>query len=75
MIDLGVGLGLGVDWFPRERISVGGRTGLSLSYSFGDSRTWVTSSSNEFVSTGYPTYERDLYLRAFMSRVTALVYF
>ena len=36
-IDLGVGLGLGVDWFPLQRISVGGRTGLSMSYGFGES--------------------------------------
>ena len=73
MIDLGVGLGLGVDWFPLKRISVGGRTGVSLSYSFGDSRRWVTSGSG--VSTAQPTYDRDLYLRAFVSKVTAFVYF
>ena len=73
MIDLGVGLGLGVDWFPLERISVGGRTGLSLSYSFGESRTWVTSSLG--VSTAHPSDDRDLYLSAFVSKVTALVYF
>lgn len=75
MIDLGVGLGLGVDWFPLERISVGGRTGLSLRYSFGDSRRLVTSSSNVNLSTAQPSYDRDLYLRAFVSKVTALVYF
>ena len=75
MIDRGVGLGLGVDWFPLERISVGGRTGLSLSYSFGDSRSWVTSSSSEYLSTAHPTYDRNLYLRAFVSKLTALVYF
>lgn len=73
MIDLGVGLGLGVDWFPLKRISVGGRTGLSLSYSFGDSRRWVTSGSG--VSTAHPSYDRDLHLRAFVSKVTAIVYF
>lgn len=73
MIDLGVGLGLGVDWFPLERISVGGRTGLSLSYSFGDSRSWVSSSLG--VSTAHPSTDRDLDLRVFVSKVTALVYF
>ena len=64
MIELGAGLGLGVDWFPLKRISVGGRTGLSLRYGFGEA-----SRSDE------PYTERDLYLLAFASKVTAFVYF
>ena len=73
MIDLGGGLGLGVDWFPLERISVGGRTGLSLRYGFGDSSRWVTSSTG--VSTRHPSSDRALHIGAFASRVTAFVYF
>ncbi len=30
--DLGIALGLGVDWFPFQRISLSGQTGLDLSY-------------------------------------------
>ncbi|MCY3735980.1 MAG: hypothetical protein OXG13_06230 [Gemmatimonadaceae bacterium] len=71
-IDLGVGLGLGVDWFPLQRISVGGRTGLSMSYGFGESSR--SSSLTGEVDT-YLSTDRDLYLRAFVSKVTALVYF
>ena len=70
MIDLGVGLGLGVDWFPLQRISVGGRTGLSMSYGFGES-----SRSSSHLGEGDTSTDRDLYLRAFVSKVTALVYF
>ncbi len=72
MIDLGVGLGLGVDWFPLQRISVGGRTGLSMSYGFGESSR--SSSLPGEVDT-YLSTDRALYLRAFVSKVTALVYF
>lgn len=64
MIELGVGLGLGVDWFPLKRISVGGRTGLSLRYGFGEA-----SRSDE------PYIQRDLSLSALASKVTAFVYF
>ena len=30
--NIGVALGLGVEWFPFQRISLGGQTGLSLGY-------------------------------------------
>ena len=30
--DLGIALGLGADWFPFQRISLSGQTGLDLSY-------------------------------------------
>ncbi|MYA21685.1 MAG: hypothetical protein F4Z30_02345 [Gemmatimonadetes bacterium] len=30
--DLGIALGLGVDWFPFQRISLSGQTGLDLNY-------------------------------------------
>ena len=30
--DLGIAIGLGADWFPFQRISLSGRTGLDLSY-------------------------------------------
>ena len=72
MIDLGVGLGLGVDWFPLQRISVGGRTGLSTSYGFGESSRSSPLLGEE---DSYLATDRHLYLRAFVSKVTALVYF
>ncbi len=72
MIEVGVGLGLGVDWFPLKRISVGGRTGMSLRYLFGEaSRSDPRSGRVE----KQPYIERDLYLSVLASKVTALVYF
>ncbi len=71
-IEVGVGVGLGVDWFPLKRISVGGRTGLSLSYGFGEG----SQSDPRSGRVDMQQYiERDLYLRAFVSKVTAFVYF
>ena len=32
---VGLSLGLGVEWFPFQRISLGGQTGLRLSYRYG----------------------------------------
>ena len=74
MVELGVGLGLGADWFPFKRISIGGRTGLSLRYGFGESRRWVESStSGEFRK--YPSTDRELSFKILRSELTALVYF
>ena len=59
--DLGIALGLGVDWFPFQRISLSGQTGLDLSYLYdkrrSDRRMWEWS------------------LRTFQTEVAALVYF
>ena len=33
--NIGLALGLGVEWFPFQRISLGGQTGLSLGYRYG----------------------------------------
>ena len=59
--DLGIALGLGVDWFPFQRISLSGQTGLDLSYLYNklrsDRREWEWS------------------LKTFQTEVAALVYF
>lgn len=74
MVELGVGLGLGVDWFPFKRVSIGGRTGLSLRYGFGESKRWVESStSGEFRK--YPSTDRELSFEILRPELTALVYF
>ena len=73
-VELGVGLGLGADWFPFKRVSIGGRTGLSLRYAFGESKRWVESStSGEFWK--YPSTDRELSSEILRSELTALVYF
>lgn len=59
--DLGIALGLGVDWFPFQRISLSGQTGLDLSYHYekyySNRREWEWS------------------LKTFQTEVAALVYF
>ena len=59
--DLGIALGLGADWFPFQRISLSGQTGLDLSYLYDkrrpDRRKWEWS------------------LKTFQTEVAALVYF
>ena len=58
---LGLALGLGADWFPFQRISLSGQTGLDLSYLYdkrrSDRRMWEWS------------------LKTFQTEVAALVYF
>ena len=74
MVELGVGLGLGVDWFPFQRVSIGGRTGLSLRFGFGESKRWVESSTGgEF--RRHPSTDRELSFEILRSELTALVYF
>ena len=65
---IGIALGLGVEWFPFQRISVGGQTGLRLGYRYGthDSRRIDYNRSH----TSW-----DLYLRIFQSELKALMYF
>ena len=58
--DLGIALGLGVEWFPFQRISLNGQTGLDLSYHYKKPRSntkWEWS------------------LKTFQTEVAALVYF
>ena len=59
--DLGIALGPGADWFPFQRISLSGQTGLWLSYRYdkrrSDRRKWEWS------------------LNTFQTEVAALVYF
>ena len=59
--NLGLALGLGADWFPFQRISLSGQTGLDLSYLYdkrrSDRRKWEWS------------------LKTFQTEVAALVYF
>ena len=59
--DLGIALGLGAEWFPFQRISLSGQTGLDLNYHYeklrSDRRKWEWS------------------LKTFQTEVAALVYF
>lgn len=66
--DIGIALGLGVEWFPFQRISIGGQTGLSLEYRYGqyDDR----GNDSDTSQTRW-----DLYLRTFRSEMKALMYF
>ncbi len=65
--NIGLTLGLGVEWFPFQRISLGGQTGLRLGYSYRqyDTRGYSNDSSSNW----------SLYLRTFQSEVKALMYF
>ena len=65
--NIGIALGLGVEWFPFQRISLGGQTGLRLGYSYRqyDTRGYGNDSSSNW----------SLYLRTFQSEVKALMYF
>lgn len=65
--NIGLALGLGVEWFPFQRISLGGQTSLSLGYRYGqyDTRGYNNRSSKNW----------SLYLRTFQSKVKALMYF
>ena len=65
--NIGIALGLGVEWFPFQRISLGGQTGLSLGYRYSqyDTRGYNNRSSKNW----------SLYLRTFQSEVKALMYF
>ena len=58
---LGLALGLGADWFPFQRISLSGQTGLDLSYRYEKPRS--NSSMWEWS------------LKTFQTEVAALVYF
>ena len=64
---VGLALGLGVEWFPFQRISLGGQTGLDLSYRYGqyDTRSYSNRSSRNW----------SLYIGTFQSEVKALMYF
>ena len=48
--DLGIALGLGVAWFPFQRISLSGQTGLDLSYR-SNPRLWSLKTFQTEVST------------------------
>ena len=65
--NIGLALGLGIEWFPSQRISLGGQTGLRLGYRYGqyDTRGYNNRSSKNW----------SLYLRTFQSKVEALMYF
>ncbi len=73
MVSLGVGLGLGADWFPFQRVSIGGRTGMDLSYRFGELTGSVTRGADEVERV--PSTDRALSLRTLRTDLTALVYF
>ena len=64
---IGLALGLGVEWFPFQRISLGGHTGLRLGYRYSqyDARGDINRSSSNW----------SLYLRTFQSEVAVLLYF
>lgn len=66
--NMGMALGLGVEWFPFQRVSLGGQTGLSLGYRYyqWDSRGIDSNTSQTRWS---------LYLRTFQSEVKASMYF
>ena len=66
--NIGIGFGLGVEWFPFPRISLGGQTGLRLGYRYfqHDSRGIDSNTSR----TSW-----NLYLRTFQSQLKALMYF
>ena len=66
--NIGAALGLGVEWFPFQRISLGGQTGLSLEYHHYQYDTRGTFSSRSSTSWS-------LHLRTFQSEVKALMYF
>ena len=59
--DMGIALGLGADWFPFQRISLSGQTGLDLSYDYRKRRS--------------DHREREWSLKTFQTEVAALVYF
>ncbi|MCE2448268.1 MAG: hypothetical protein J4F35_07760 [Candidatus Latescibacteria bacterium] len=65
--NIGLALGLGVEWFPFQRISLDGQTGLRLGYRYSqsDTRGYNNRSSKNW----------SLYLRTFQSEVKALMYF
>ena len=65
--NIGLALGLGVEWFPFQRISLGGQTGLRLGYRYGQ---YDTRGDNNRSSRNW-----SLYLRTFQSEVKALMYF
>ena len=58
--DLGLAVGLGADWFPFQRISLSGQTGLDLSYRY----------EKEDLNR-----ESEWSLETFQTEMTALVYF
>ena len=66
--NVGLALGLGVEWFPFQRISLGGQTGLRLGYRYGqyDTRGNFILSQNRNWS---------LSLSTFQSELKALMYF
>ena len=65
--NIGIALGLGIEWFPFQRISLGGQTGLSLGYRYSQSDTRGDTNRS------YTNWS--LYLSTFQSEVTALMYF
>ncbi len=65
--NIGLALGLGVEWFPFQRISLGGQTGLNLGYRYAQ---YDTRGDNNRSSSNW-----SLYLRTFQSEVRALMYF
>ena len=64
---VGIALGLGIEWFPFQRISLGGQTGLRLGYRYSQ---FDTRGDNNRSSRNW-----SLYLRTFQSEVKALMYF
>ncbi|MCY3757931.1 MAG: hypothetical protein OXG96_09440 [Acidobacteria bacterium] len=65
---MGAALGLGVEWFPFQRVSLGGQTGIGMDYYYRESDS--RGSSHRSSSTSW-----NLYLRTFQSEVKALMYF
>lgn len=65
---VGLSLGLGVEWFPFQRISLGGQTGLRLGYRYGKYDT-----RGNFIIRENRNWS--LSLSTFQSEVKALMYF
>lgn len=65
---IGIALGLGVEWFPFQRVSLGGQTGFILGY-----RHYQYDSRGTFSSRSSTSWS--LYLGTFQSEVKALMYF
>lgn len=61
--DLGLMVGLGTEWFPFQRISLSGQTGLELNYSYEKNDRYDSYRKSEWS------------LDTFQTEMTALVYF
>ena len=65
---IGIGFGLGIEWFPFQRIGLGGQTGLSLGY-----RYRLHDVSGIDSNTSQTSWSLDL--RTFQSALKAIMYF